>query len=224
MRKRLFSSMLSKVIFALVLLCGIGFLLLYLEKQGSNTTVENTEELLSASDFEVQEYTYEDADSNTVYLLVVKNNSDYTVNLDCNTTAYEEDGTYIGITYNRINTVEPGNSGCMVFDFEYKYAERFEYKLYYEVSSTPSGVSNLETEEDWDGSMVTVTCKNTGNTLLKYTRADIIFFNNDAVVSYDFSYIHEKDSSDISQDQSLSHDFDCDEDFDDFVVYYTCQY
>ena len=225
--KNIFSSSLTKVGLVMLLLLGIGFLFLHLEEQDQarEEATAGTESIFDETDFTVEEYTYVNENSNTVYLLVVTNNSDYTVDLECNTTAYESDNTYIGISYNRIKSVEPGNSGCMLFDFAYPYAEVFEYALYYEVSEAPSGSSNLQTSETDDGSSVTVSCENVGNTLLKYTRADIIFLNSGSVVGYDFSYLYETDSdASISAGDTVSCTFDFDEDYDDYIVYYTCQY
>lgn len=225
--KNIFSSSLTKVGLVMLLLLGIGFLFLHLEEQDQarEEAAAGTESVFDETDFVVEEYTYINESSNTVYLLVVTNNSDYTVDLECNTTAYESDNTYIGISYNRIKSVEPGNSGCMLFDFDYPYAEIFEYALYYEVSEAPSGASNLSTGETVDGSSVTVECENTGSTLLKYTRADIVFLNSGSVVGYDFSYIYSADSTaSIASGDTVSYTFDFDEDYDDYMVYYTCQY
>lgn len=185
---------------------------------------EGTEQInLSDKDFRIQEYIYDNESSNKTYLLVVKNNSAYTVNFDCNTSAYEEDGTYIGINYNRINAIEPGNSGCMEFDFDNEYAQRFKYELYYEVSNMDSGMDKVKTSDSQTGTTVSTACTNDGNSAVDYLRADVLFFANNELVDYDFSYINNGTSSQLKPDDSFSHDFDCNVDFDSYQVYYSCQ-
>lgn len=189
-----------------------------------DSSLEGTQTVsLDDKDFEVEEYIYEDEDSNKTYLLVVTNHSGYTVNFDCNTTAYEEDGSYIGINYNRINAIEPENSGCMVFDFDNGYAQRFKYELYYEVSKTNSGMRDVSTEDSMSGMTVTATCTNNGEIAVDYLRADVLYFSGDELVGYDFSYLYEENSSRIEAGESLSHDFECDMEFDNYKVYYSCQ-
>lgn len=193
-------------------------------KDFSSRDTGSTEQAnLSDEDFDIQEYIYDNESSNKTYLLVVKNNSEYTVNFDCNTTAYEQDGSFLGINYNRINSIEPGNSGCMEFNFDTEYAQKFEYELYYEVSKVSSGMDKLTATDSISGTSVNTVCTNAGTSAISYLRADILFFSGKELVSYDFSYIHNGNSEQINPGDSLSHDFDCDMDFDSYQIFYSCQ-
>lgn len=178
---------------------------------------------LSDKDFDIQEYVYDNESSNKTYLLVIKNNSEYTVNFDCNTKAYEQDDTFIGINYNRINSIEPGNSGCMEFNFDTENAQKFEYELYYEISNVGSGMNKLAVTDSISGTTVNTVCTNTGVSAVVYLRADILFFSGRELVFYDFSYIYDGSSEQIAPGDSLSHDFDCDMDFDSYQIFYSCQ-
>lgn len=173
-------------------------------------------------DFEIREYTFTDELGYLDYLLIVTNHSDSTVDFDCNTNAYEENETLIGTNYNRINTIEPGNSGCMEFNFQFDYADHFVYDLYYETSSAISATEDLETDETISGNHVTAACTNTGTENLQYLRADVLFFKDGELVDYSTSYLYEEGGNTLSPGGTISHTFDSREEFDDYEIYYSC--
>ena len=222
----IFTFSLSRVGIVLLLLLIFGIAVMIYENQSELAEEEAAENsVLSDDDFTVQEYTYIDEQSCPAYLLVVTNNSDYTVDFECNTDAYEEDGTYIGVSYNRIKSVEPGNSGCMSFEFSSADSDYFEYTLYYEEAEAPSSADILSASDEQEGSTVTVTCENMGSALIKYARADVLIFNGDTLIGYNSSYVYESsDDCSISSGGCVSYDFDFNYDFTDYIVYYTCQY
>ncbi len=223
--KDVFSSILTKVGIALLLVLIFGFILLVYEDRSLARDEEASEESpLSEEDFDVEEYTYADEYGLTVYLLVIANNSDYTVDFECNMNAFKADGTQLGTIYNRIKSVEPGNSGCMVFDMAYETAVSVDYELYYNEAAAPSGNDDLITADAASGNTVTCTCTNTGSADLKYVRADIIYLNSGNVVNYDFHYVYETEDGYITPGNSADYTFECDEDFDDYIIYYTSQY
>ncbi|MCC8168058.1 MAG: hypothetical protein LIO37_01790 [Clostridiales bacterium] len=221
-----FSSTLSKVGIVLLILVVFGFIALCYEDHLRAQEEEASENsIFSDDDFTVREYTYLNESMCPTYLLVVTNNSEYTVDFECNTDAYEADGTYIGVSYNRIKSVEPGNSGCMEFEFTSDSADYFEYTLYYEEAEAPSSAGIMNASDEYNGSTVTVTCENTGSALVKYARADIVLFDGDTVVGYDYSYLYETSNDcSISSGASVSYEFEFDYDFTDYEIYYTCQY
>lgn len=81
----------------------------------------------------------------------------------------------------------------------------------------------IETSEERMGNSVTVSCTNNSKGELNYLRADVLFLQNEEVVFYDFSYIHDENSSAIGPGKTLTRMFECEEDFDDCIVYYSCQ-
>ena len=223
-------SMIIKIVSVIGLIGGILFLLYHLENndpdEGRTILVDGTEQVypqLSDEDFAVTEYAYIDENSRKNYIITVKNNSDYTIDFDGNALATEVDGSSVGTSYNRINSIAPGDTGCLEFLYDSDYAEHFKYELYYEVSEHASAMDSIVTQEKEDGSSVIVSCTNTGKEDIAYLRADILFFRQGELIHYDFSYIHESNSSDISAGSTLENIFECDEDFDQYTVHYSCQ-
>lgn len=223
-------SLIMKSVFVIALIGCILFLLHHLENTdpngGKTIMIDGTEQAypqLTDEDFTVTEYAYIDGNSRKNYIITVENNSDYTIDFDGNARATEVDGSDVGTSYNRINSIAPGDTGCLEFLYDSDYAEHFKYELYYEVSDHVSAMDSIVSQERKDSNSVVVSCTNTGKEDIAYLRADILFFRQGELISYDFSYIHETNSSDIEAGSTLEYTFECDEDFDEYRVHYSCQ-
>lgn len=179
---------------------------------------------LTDDDFDVVDYTYEDDSSNNVYVLVIRNNSNETVDIACNTSVYGKDDSFLGICYDAIESVAPEGYGCMQFTVDPSFAEyaaRFECQFDYEISDTPSRIKSVRTSDRQQENSVIATVHNKGDQTVHGVRANILFFSKSQLVAYDTAYLANDDSLDLTPGLSAKHEFVCDQDFDSYEIYYT---
>ena len=79
--------------------------------------VETEAEPVTEDQFEFNEYKYEDGIGDTLYFLVVKNNSESTVAFESNGTAKDSNGSVLGSAECSIDVLAPGEQSIAYFYF-----------------------------------------------------------------------------------------------------------
>lgn len=192
----------------------------------NNTAIElgrvdsNLEKTDLASQMEVTEYSYENTIGDTLYFLVVKNNSDETVEISVNAVAKDEDGKIIGAADSSENGIASGAEVCLCNYFDgVTAADSFDYTMtvkkdmYYEAV-----VSDLSIEQSKTNEKVILTCTNNGEKPAEFVEAYALFFNDGKLTDYDSTYITD-DDFEIKPNATISSELNCYGGYDDVKVY-----
>lgn len=188
------------------------------------TTENNNTEIkeLSGNDFETKEYIYENTIGDTLYFVVVKNNSDITVKISANATAYDTNANPIGADSSEMYALGSGQEEIMCFYFDsVSGVESVEYTLdYSEDNYYESVLQDLEIEENVNGENVIVSITNNGEESAQFVEAYALFLDeNGNVIYYDSKYITDSDSE-IKPQKTISEQLTSYQNFSDVVVYY----
>ena len=173
------------------------------EVDNRETAEETTEETtatakkVSESEFDIQEYKYENSIGDTLYFLVIKNNSTQAVGVSFNMVAYDKKNNTIGAADGSINVIGPGEEsiGTCYFDGikgidHVEYDMSFDEAPYYEPV-----IGKLEVVKNINKKNVVVTVTNKGDKLAQFVEAYALFFNkNGKVIGYRSSYLTDNDS------------------------------
>ncbi|MCR5802018.1 MAG: hypothetical protein K6G57_06795, partial [Lachnospiraceae bacterium] len=178
---------------------------------------------VSDSDFSVKEYLYENSIGDSMYFLAITNNSDKSVGINGNVTAYDAGGSVIGADSGSIDVLGPGEESILSFYFDsvsgidnVKYTLGYDTSPYYE-----SGLKDLEIVQNINANNVVVTVTNKGSEPAEFVEAYALFLDSAGkVIGYDSTYITDGDSE-IKPGATLSKQMDIYEAFDTVDVYLT---
>ncbi len=178
---------------------------------------------VSDSDFSVKEYLYENSIGDSMYFLAITNNSDKSVGINGNVTAYDAGGSVIGANSGSIDVLGPGEESILSFYFDsvsgidnVKYTLGYDTSPYYE-----SGLKDLEIVQNINANNVVVTVTNKGSEPAEFVEAYALFLDSSGkVIGYDSTYITDGDSE-IKPGATLSKQIDIYEAFDTVDVYLT---
>ncbi|MFQ9515344.1 MAG: hypothetical protein ACLRZ9_05910 [Eubacterium sp.] len=185
----------------------------------SITTVQESEDL--SKQISVTEYTYEVKDWDyTLHYLIIKNNSNKTIQVSSNSTALNSKGDIIGAADGEINAL---GAGCTSYIKEYfdgvTNAKKFNYELYVEESDYYEDVINdLNVKISKTKDKIVVSCTNNGSESAEFVEGLALFFKNGKLVDSEENYITDKDSE-IKSGKTISQDFKTYEKFDDVKFY-----
>lgn len=179
---------------------------------------ETTEDL--ASQMEITEYSMENIIGDTLYFLVIKNNSDETVEINVNAIAKDKEGKTIGATDSTENAVASGSEVCLCNYFDgVKDADEFEYTMTVKKETFFKPVmQDIDIEESKTDEKVILTCTNNGDDAAQFVEAYALFFNDGELVNYDSTYITD-DDSEIKPGSTISSELNCYGGYDDVKLY-----
>ena len=176
------------------------------------------------SDFDITEYTYSnDIARSSMYFLVIKNNSEKTVGIDGNMTAYDGSGNVIGAADGSIDVLAPEEESIATFYFnDVTGIDHVDYKLNYDTAPYyTSGLKDLKVEENINSKNVVVTVTNNGTEASQFVEAHALLFDSQGnVISYESTYVVDDDSV-IKPGATISKQIDSYKPFDTVKVYLT---
>lgn len=194
-------------------------------KNESNVSDIETVEDVVEEDFESKitvsaEYVYENTIGDTIYLIVVKNNSNETVKVNVNSTAKDADGNMIGANSASEDAIGAGEESCIICYFSgVEDAESFENTisivkdLVYE-----SALPDLSIEENRTDTKVVLSVTNNGDSPAEFVYANAVFFKYGEVVYYGSTYIVDADHE-IKPGATVASEIDCYKGYDDVKVF-----
>ncbi len=192
-----------------------------------NDVVSNNKEPevkeVSDSDFSIKEYKYENQIGDTLYFLVITNNSDTDVSVSGNATAKDESGNSIGAGDMSIDILGAGETSIGYFYFDsVSGIDKVEYTLdYNEKPYYKPVVNNLLVEQTLNSENVTISVTNNAEYPVLFVEAYALFFDgNDNVVGYNSTYVTDSDSE-IKPSKTISAQLDCYNGYDHVEVYFT---
>lgn len=147
------------------------------ENQATPTPAAENDQL-SLDNFSFTEYKYED-DYSTQFLVAVKNNSNVTISLSANATAYDANNQMLGAADSSIDVLGSGEESVLFFYFDgVKGADHIDYKdnlqygvdLYYQPV-----ISNLSVQEAANANGLTVAITNNGSVPAEYVEVYAVY-------------------------------------------------
>ncbi|MDE7446172.1 MAG: DUF4190 domain-containing protein [Lachnospiraceae bacterium] len=182
---------------------------------------ENSEQDL-ASQMSINEYSMENTIGDTYYILIIKNNSSETVELNVNAVAKDGSGKTIGAASSSENAVESGQEVCLLNYFDgVTDADTFEYTLSVKKDKYYDSVySDLTVEESRTDEKVILTVTNNGSAPAQFVEAQALFFSNGELVYFGSTYITD-DESEIKAGATIAKEIDCYMEYDDVKVYFS---
>lgn len=187
-----------------------------LEKEES---IEKDENVDYVSQLDIAEYSYVNSINNTIYCMVIKNNSNQTLSLNVNVTANDKNGKLVGAQTINEYAVESGYEVVLSTSFDGDKAEKFVYDITPEIEKYYSPVSSeIESTVTKADKKVIVSCKNTGNETAQFVKASALFFKNDRLVYYNETYCVDN-SFNLEVGKTISKEIDAFQEFDDVKIY-----
>lgn len=185
-------------------------------------SISNAENKDLASQMIITEYSMENTIGDTYYILIIKNNSSETVELNVNAVAKDSSGKTIGAASSSENAVESGQEVCLLNYFDgVTDADIFEYTLSVKEDKYYDPVySDLAVEESRTDEKVILTVTNNGSEPAQFVEAQALFFAGGELVYYGSTYITD-DESEIKAGATIAKEIDCYKGYDDVKVYYS---
>ena len=180
---------------------------------------EKVDESDLLSQMDIEEYSYENGVGDTIYILVLKNNSKDTVKVFVNAIAKDASGNIIGAADSEENGIGSGEIICLVNYFDsVEDASDFEYTMTVKQDrECKSVLSELEIRESQTSEKVIVTCTNNGDNT-PFVKISALFFNDGKLIGYDYGFVVD-DESELKPGVTLSEELTYDEEFDEVQVF-----
>lgn len=158
----------------------------------------------------------------TRHFIIVKNNSNETVDISTSSLAYSEDGTMVGAANGSLDALGSGCTSVLYESFETN-AQISRYEL--ELNTSPSKYYKSVIEDlsfvqnDIDGGAV-FQVTNNGKDSAEFVEGYALFFKDNQLVGYESTYFTDDDSQ-IKPGKTISKQMTAYEDFDRIEFYLT---
>lgn len=187
------------------------------ETTNAPTLFFNEAEVLSQ--IEVTEYSYSNEWAHYAFL-VIKNNSEYTLNISAAVKFFNESGELIGAKNGNERPVGSDTEVCMYFMPDEKFAT-MEYELSVERDkSYESIVSDLSYEATSAKNKEIVSVTNNGSEAADFAKVHALFFNGDQVVEYSYKYVVDNDDE-LKPGKTISAELNCYEEYTSVRFFFT---
>lgn len=189
----------------------------------SNGEASEADGSVADEDFAVKEYHYENTIGDSLYFLVITNNSTGSVGIDINMTAYDAGENVIGAANGSIDVLGPAEQSIASFYFDSVTGiDHVAYTMSYDDSPFYDPVlSDLDIVQNINDKNVVVSVTNKGSEPAQFVEVYALFLNSaEQVVSYESRYVTDSDSE-IKPGAALSEQLDSYEPFDSVECYFT---
>lgn len=177
----------------------------------------NSDTVLTQLD--VTEYSYGNDWWNYAFL-VIKNNSEYDLEISADVRFYNEAGELVGAKSSSENAFEGGTETLLYFMPDEAF-ERMEYELTVSEEKWYDGVvSDLSYEMSPAKDKEIVSVTNNGDGDAEFVKGYMLFFSGDSVVGFDSAYFVD-DDSELKAGKTISEELDCHEEYDSVKLYLT---
>ncbi len=188
----------------------------------SDGSRSEADEKVSVSDFTIEEHKLENY-SDTMWFMVIKNNSEYDVMITVNSTAYDQEGNVVGADDTSIDVLGAGQTSLCNFYYDgvdnvdhIQCQWFFDTDLYYE-----DVIHNLEVNSTINDKNVIVSVSNHGSFPAEFVEAYALFFDSQGnLVDTDSAFIGDNDYE-IKPDASFTEQLDSYQAFSSVEVYFT---
>lgn len=166
---------------------------------------------VSETDFEDEGYLYENSIGDSLYFLIIKNNSEAAVSISGTGIAKDASGNMLSVDDTRIDILGPGETSIGYFFFEgVQGIETVEYQYDYKTSPYFYPVlGNLNVQQTLNDSNVTLSVTNESDICAQFVEAYALFMDADNnVINYSSTYITDNDCE-IKPGKTRTAQLDC---------------
>lgn len=177
---------------------------------------------LSDSDFSIKEYMYENTIGDTIYFIIVTNNSNSDVFISANGIAKDVSGNSIGADDMEITVIGAGETSIGYFYFDgVTGINKVDYKLIYDKPYFNPIINSLSVEQTLNDKNVILSVTNNSDSSARFVEAYVLFFNSEnKIIQYDSKYITDS-NSEIKTGNTISEQFDSYKGYDHVEIYLT---
>ncbi len=182
--------------------------------------------IVSDTDFSITEYKYEDSFGDTLWFLIIQNNSEYDVSISANGIAYDLSGNTLGADDTSIDILGAGQSSICYFCFDgVKNVDSVKYQLFYDTNPRYKDVlHDLSINATINDSNVIVSVTNNGVAPAQFVQVYALFLDNAGyTVGYDSAYITD-DDSEIKSGATITKQLDTYSTFSDVEIILSGRY
>lgn len=156
----------------------------------------------------------------TRHFVVVRNNTNKTLEISTSSKAYDGDGNVLGLASSGVDALGAGCTTAFYEAFETSSAIAFyDMNITYKPSTwAESVIQDLSYSETIINNGVIYDVTNNGNEAAEFVEGYALFFSGDTLVGYDSNYITD-DDSEIKSGETISKQFRCYESFDRVEFY-----
>lgn len=239
MRKRIVSILLVSLLSASMVACGTEKKTVVPNQEQKTEDTESDDELSQSEWMEQQEEVSDEVSEDDIevlaeytlpdgigwysrHFMVIKNNSDVTVDVSTSSLAYSEDGTMVSASDASLDALGAGCTSILYEAFEteaqikyYDTTINVQESEYYD--SVIQDLSYVQNDID-GGAVFQVT--NNGNAPAEFVEGYALYFLEDQLVDYQTTYFT-NDNSEISPGETISEQLTAYEDFDRIEFYMT---
>lgn len=199
------------------------------ETSGGKQIINNTKESDSQSpklddidylsQLEITEYNYVNIIKDTVYCMVIKNNSDVTLQIDVNVTAKNTDGNLIGAGIMSEHAVQAGFEVVLERSFDGTDIADFECSITAKPDEFYSSVlSDIDMQISQADKKVIVSCTNSGDSPAQFVIATALFFKDGRLVHSNKTLCVDSDNE-LKPDKTINKEINTLTTYDDVKVY-----
>lgn len=183
----------------------------------SGVSVFNKDDVLSQ--LEVTELKYSSRYSNYAFL-VIRNNSEYTLEIKANVSYYDGNGNLVGANSASEKAVESGYSTILRFRPDDDY-DTMEYTLSVKEETYYKPVlSDISYEGTMAKNKVILAVTNNGTEAAEFVQGTVLFYAGGKLVDYDWTYFTDSDSE-IKPGETIMKELKCYNGFDSYEVYFS---
>ena len=189
-------------------------------------TPEPTEEVVSfdeetvISELEVTKYQYTSSIKTPWVFLVVKNNSEFDLNITIDIKTYDDKGNLIGAKSSSIGAFENNTETILSFMLDEE-----PNSIKYEISVKEEDwydcvVSNLSYESSAAQKKEIVSVTNNGEDAAEFVEGTMLFFNGEELVGFDRRYFSD-DDYELKPGKAITKELSCYDKYDSYKIYFT---
>lgn len=173
---------------------------------------------------QVTPYTYKMGYGDSqVYILQIKNNSEYTLDISASITFLDASNNMLGTAESTEYDVPAGKEFVMRFINESSF-DHVDQKLSVKETQHYDPVSNdlVIDSQSIVGDKVVFTVRNAGDTDIEFPLVSALFFKNDELVFTEYTYVEPEGASNLAAGQSVNKEINCyGKEFDKVLLFTT---
>jgi hypothetical protein len=190
------------------------------ENDDADDNTNSFDEADTIENLEVQTYYYVSSIDTPWVYLAVKNNSEYNLNIEVNLLSYDKEGNLIGSESSDQDAFETGTEILLTYMLdENPYTTEYRISLS-EEDDYECVVSDLKIEATNAKKKVIVAITNESEFPAEFVEANILFFDDEAVVGHDNVY-YTDDDYELKPNNTIIEELKCYDEYEDYKIFLT---
>lgn len=174
---------------------------------------------LIASELSAEIYSYKSSTGRYNVILVVKNTSQFTINISANLRTFDNSGNMLSAKSDSVSAIPPETETILTFLLDEAFSD-VEYDFEVKKGSYIGVIKNLTYTHNSAKNKEVISITNNGDISARFVKAHLLFFMGNELVYYNSSYFTDSDSE-IKSGKTISDEVSCRYDYDGFMIFLT---